>query len=222
MFFDLDHTLWDFEKNSALAYKRIFEERKLPLDLAKFLEVYIPTNLKYWKLYREEKISQDDLRYHRLKEVFDALDFTSINKNEVMEIANDYIAYLPTFNHLYEGAKEVLEYLQPNYHLHIITNGFAEVQQRKIQQSGLEHYFKSVTNSETAGVKKPNPQIFQTALQLAKAEVAQSIMIGDSLEADIEGAQSFGLDTIYFNEFQIPHKNPTPQVFHLLELKEWF
>lgn len=222
MFFDLDHTLWDFEKNSALAYERIFEERKLPLDLAKFLEVYIPTNLKYWKLYREEKISQDDLRYHRLKEVFDALDFASINKNEVMEIANDYIAYLPTFNHLYEGAKEVLEYLQPNYHLHIITNGFAEVQQRKIQQSGLEHYFKTVTNSETAGVKKPNPQIFQTALQLAKAEVAQSIMIGDSLEADIEGAQSFGLDTIYFNEFQIPHKNPTPQVFHLLELKEWF
>lgn len=222
MFFDLDHTLWDFEKNSALAYKRIFEERKLPLDLAKFLEVYIPTNLKYWKLYREEKISQDDLRYYRLKEVFDALDFTSINKNEVMEIAHDYIAYLPTFNHLYEGAKEVLEYLQPNYHLHIITNGFAEVQQRKIQQSGLEHYFKTVTNSETAGVKKPNPQIFYTALHLAKAEVAQSIMIGDSLEADIEGAQSFGLDTIYFNEFQIPHQNPTPQIFHLLELKEWF
>ncbi|MFN3907957.1 MAG: YjjG family noncanonical pyrimidine nucleotidase [Flavobacterium sp.] len=222
LFFDLDHTLWDFEKNSALAYERIFEERKLPLHLPKFLEVYIPTNLKYWKLYREEKISQEDLRFHRLKEVFDALNFTSITKNEVMEIAHDYIAYLPTYNYLYEGAMEILEYLQPNYHLHIITNGFAEVQHRKIQQSGLEHYFKTVTNSETAGVKKPNPQIFQTALQLAQANLSESIMIGDSLEADIEGAQNFGLDTIYFNEFQIPHQNPTPQVFHLLELKEWF
>jgi putative hydrolase of the HAD superfamily len=222
LFFDLDHTLWDFEKNSALAYERIFKERKLPLNLPKFLEIYIPTNLKYWKLYREEKISQEDLRFHRLKEVFDALNFTTITKNEVMEIAHDYIAYLPTFNNLYEGAIEVLEYLKPNYHLHIITNGFAEVQDRKIQQSGLEHYFKTVTNSETAGVKKPNPQIFQTALQLAQANLSESVMIGDSLEADIEGAQNLGLDTIYFNEFQIPHQNPTPQVFHLLELKEWF
>lgn len=222
LFFDLDHTLWDFEKNSALAYERIFAERKIPIDLAEFLEVYIPTNLKYWKLYREEKVSQDDLRYYRLKEVLDVFDYSHLTRDQVMEIAHDYIAYLPMFNHLYDGAVEILEYLHPNYHLHIITNGFAEVQQRKIQQSGLQSFFKTVTNSETAGVKKPNPQIFHRALNLAKAEVTESIMIGDSLEADIEGAQSLGLDTIYFNEFQIPHQNPTPQVFHLLELKEWF
>ncbi len=163
---------------------------------------YVPTNLKYWKLYREEKISQESLRYYRLKEVFDLMN-ELVADDLIHLLSQEYIYYLPQYNHLYEGAVEVLDYLYPKYKLHIITNGFQTVQAGKLKNSNIEHYFQTITNSEMAGVKKPNPLIFEFALDLAKVTKVQSIMIGDSLEADIEGALNAGLDAIFFNEFNV-------------------
>lgn len=121
---------------------------------------------------------------------------------------------------MFDGAIEVLEYLQPNYHLHIITNGFHFVQDKKLKNSNIEHFFKTITNSEMAGVKKPHPNIFEFALSLAKANKEESLMIGDSWEADIEGALDFGIDAIFFNAENTSHKNGVVEVNHLLELKK--
>ena len=221
IFFDLDHTLWDFEKNSALAFQTIFEKHQLNLNLDSFLVHYVPTNLKYWKLYRDEKISQEGLRYYRLKEVFDLMQET-VQDEVIHLLAQEYIYYLPQYNHLYEGAVEVLDYLYPKYKLHIITNGFQTVQAGKLKNSNIEHYFQTITNSEMAGVKKPNPLIFEFALDLAKVTKVQSIMIGDSLEADVEGALNAGLDAIFFNEFNVETNPEITQVNQLLLLKNYF
>ena len=198
VFFDLDHTLWDFDKNSGLTFKKIFELNNINIELGTFLKVYEPINLKYWKLYREERVSKPDLRYGRLKEAFDTLG-VSVKDDMINHLSEAYIDYLTTFNHLFEGAIEILEYLQYKYHLHIITNGFEEAQERKMQNSKIRSYFKTVTNSEMVGVKKPNPKIFNYALNSAEANPNESIMIGDSLEADIAGAQKVGLRTIHFD-----------------------
>ena len=220
IFFDLDHTLWDFEKNSALAFEKIFEKHQLDLNLEEFLLHYIPTNLKYWKLYRDEKISQEDLRYHRLKEVFDLMNM-EVEDEMIHLLSHEYIYYLPQFNYLYEGAWEILDYLFPKYKLHIITNGFQTVQAGKLKNSNIEHFFQTITNSEMAGVKKPNPLIFEYALKKANATKSKSIMIGDSLEADIEGAINVGLDAIFFNEFNVSVDEKIHQVNHLMLLKEY-
>ena len=221
IFFDLDHTLWDFEKNSALAFQTIFKKHELALNLDSFLLHYVPINFKYWKLYREEKITQEDLRYQRLKEVFDLMNET-VQDEMIHLLATEYIHYLPQFNHLYEGAFEVLEYLYPKYKLHIITNGFQTVQATKIKNAQIEHFFQTITNAEMAGVKKPNPLIFEFALDLAKVNKLQSVMIGDSLEADVEGALNIGLDAIFFNEFNVETDSKIMQVNQLRLLKNYF
>lgn len=221
IFFDLDHTLWDFEKNSALAFQQVFKDQNMDISLSDFLTHYVPVNNKYWKLFREEKVNQDELRYFRLKEVFDLLDYP-ISKDQIDCIAQLYLDTIPNYNYLYDGAIELLEYLKTKYNLHIITNGFEEVQERKLKNSDLANYFITVTNSERAGVKKPHPRIFEYALSLAQAQKESSIMIGDSLDADVEGAINVGLEAILFNEFGEEVSHAIPQVTHLLELKNFF
>ncbi|RKE90969.1 YjjG family noncanonical pyrimidine nucleotidase [Ichthyenterobacterium magnum] len=198
VFFDLDHTLWDFDKNSALAFKKIFELHNVDVDLKTFAEVYEPINLNYWKLYREEQVDKTSLRYGRLKDTFDSLDY-DVSDALINQLSEDYITYLTTFNHLFEGTIDVLEYLKLHYDLHIITNGFEEAQLKKMNASKITSYFKTITNSEMAGVKKPNPIIFNLALKVANAKPEESIMIGDNYEADILGAINVGLDVLYFN-----------------------
>ena len=218
IFFDLDHTLWDFDKNSAFAFEIIFKKHNLEVSVVEFLEHYIPRNHHYWKLYQVNQISIEHLRFYRLKDVFEALDF-SITDEMIHQLSEDYIIHLPDNNLLFDGAIEVLNYLKENYHLHIITNGFGEVQGRKLRNSKIDHFFQTITNSEMVGVKKPHPTIFEFALSLAKASKEESIMIGDSLEADIDGALSFGIDAIYFNEQNFSTSKSIYQVNHLLELK---
>ena len=133
----------------------------------------------------------------------------------------DYIKHLCTFNHLFEGTLDILEYLSPKYNLHIITNGFKEVQQGKLNMSNIDHYFKTVTNSEMVGVKKPNPKIFNHALNVANAKVANSIMIGDNLEADVMGALNIGLDAICFNYHKEHITNGIKHIDTLSELKKF-
>jgi len=160
------------------------------------------------------------LRYGRLKDAFKLLDI-QVKTSMIYKLSDDYIAYLSTFNHLFDGAIEILEYLQGKYKLHIITNGFKEVQQGKLNNSNIENYFVTVTNSEMVGVKKPNPKIFEHALQVAKASNKNSIMIGDNYEADILGALNFGVDAICFNYHNETLGNEVKQIDSLLQLKHY-
>ncbi|OSY88493.1 haloacid dehalogenase [Tenacibaculum holothuriorum] len=219
IFFDLDHTLWDFDRNSRLTFQQIFEEQKLPIALHDFLEVYIPINLSYWRLYREDKIDKKTLRYKRLKDVFDKLNFNASDKL-INTISEDYIKYLPNHNYLFEDTIEVLDYLKEKYQLHIITNGFEEVQSLKLQKSGIAKYFKEIVTSESVGVKKPNPKIFEYALSITQAVPEESIMIGDSYEADIMGAIETGMLAIYFNQ-NSEKESGVVSVNSLLDLKQY-
>ncbi len=220
IFFDLDHTLWDFDKNSSLAFEMIFKKFRIPVERASFLSAYQPINMKYWKLYREEKVTKEELRRARLIEAFELLG-QKFSLAVIDEIAHDYIAFLPLNNHLIDGAKELLEYLNPQYNLHIITNGFKEVQNNKLSNSGIRHYFETITNSEEVGVKKPNPFIFEHAIKVSGAKNGNSMMIGDNYEADILGAEAVGIQTICFNY----HKEKLPtsniQVSKLNQVKRY-
>ncbi|MFZ4106532.1 YjjG family noncanonical pyrimidine nucleotidase [Flavobacterium sp.] len=218
IFFDLDHTLWDFEKNSALAFEKVLKNNEIKVDLEVFLEYYVPLNLKYWELYRHDKITQHQLRYGRLKDTFDILNH-EISDVLIDLLSKEYIQYLPEFNYLFDGTVEILDYLNGKYNLHIITNGFQEVQAGKMMNSGIDKYFKTITNSEMAGVKKPNPRIFEFALLKANVQKQNSIMIGDCLDADVNGALNFGMDAIHFNENNKEIPNHIKQVNHLIELK---
>lgn len=202
IFFDLDHTLWDFEKNSALAFYKVFDEHKMAIDMPLFLQFYETINMKYWKLYREEQITKQQLRRGRLNDTFSKMGMT-FSVEIIDSLAEAYIEYLPLNNHLFPGTLELLDYLKPAYKLHIITNGFEEVQHRKLRNSHIESYFQTITNSERVGVKKPNPIIFQYALKLANSSPEKSVMIGDSLEADILGAKAVGMHTLFFNPNRI-------------------
>jgi putative hydrolase of the HAD superfamily len=221
IFFDLDHTLWDFDKNSELAFERIFKEKYPEISTNKFVQVYAPINQACWKLYQVDQISHEELRYKRLKDSFDALDY-QISDENINQIAIDYIDFLPLNNALFEGALELLDYLKSNYNLHIITNGFAEVQYKKLHNSGISNYFITVTNSEMAGVKKPNPKIFEHAIAQAKTTKDKSIMIGDCIDADVKGALLFGMDAIFFNAQNVSAPAEIKQVKKLLELKHYF
>lgn len=218
VFFDLDHTLWDFEKNSALAFQVIIEKYGIGISHAEFNAHYSPINAKYWKLYRDGNITHHELRYGRLKDTFAAIDF-EINDELLHAVSEEYIRLLPENNHLFEGAIEILEYLKPKYRLHIITNGPDVVQEQKLKNANIGHYFDTVTNSELAGCKKPHAGIFEYALKAANADKASSVMIGDCIEADVQGAINCGLDAIFFNEHRQEANPEIQQVYHLLDLK---
>lgn len=218
LFFDLDHTLWDFDRNSKLTFQRIFEEQQITIPIDEFLEAYIPVNLKYWRLYREDKIEKTSLRYYRLKETFDSLKYTAPD-DLINLISEDYIRYLPYFNYLFDDAIEVLQYLESKYHLHIITNGFEEVQNLKLEKSGIHKFFKQIITSECVGVKKPNPKVFEFALNKAGAKAHQSVMIGDSYEADVMGAINSGMKAIHFS--QEDRNNEVQRITTLVELKKY-
>lgn len=218
IFFDLDHTLWDFDKNSILAFDKIFTVHHPTIDSNQFIEIYAPINHACWKLYQVDKMTHQELRYQRLKQSFDTMNYT-ISDESINKISEDYIEFLPDNNLLFVGAFEVLEYLQQKYNLHIITNGFAEVQDRKISNSGLNTYFKTITNSEMAGVKKPHPNIFEFALSLANTKKENAVMIGDCIDADVRGALDYGMQAILFDEKGSHSVDGIRTINHLLELK---
>ncbi|HPW98579.1 MAG TPA: YjjG family noncanonical pyrimidine nucleotidase [Flavobacterium sp.] len=219
IFFDLDHTLWDFDKNSIQAFDKIFKKQYPTIDTVVFMEKYVPINQACWKLYQFDKMTHEELRYQRLKQSFDAINF-AISDAEINQISHDYIEFLPDNNLLFDGAMEVLEYLKPKYTLHIITNGFAEVQTKKLNNSGINDYFKTVTNSEIAGVKKPHPNIFEFALSLTSVSKENALMIGDCIDADIRGAINFGIKAILFDQANSHNTNEVQKINHLLELKK--
>lgn len=218
VFFDLDHTLWDFERNSALTFQKIFIDYGIDLDLNLFLAEYVPANLAYWKLFREGKIGKEDLRYQRLRTVFDAVRYR-VEDDMIHSLANAYIEHLSSHDHLVPNTREILEYLKPKYRLHIITNGFEEVQAKKMRNSGIDSFFDQVINSEMAGVKKPHPAIFRLALERTRALPQHAIMVGDNLEADILGARTAGIHTIHLNVHKEPPHEHGVIIHDLREIK---
>jgi putative hydrolase of the HAD superfamily len=220
VFFDLDHTLWDFEKNSALTFEKILVENDVKVELADFLKVYVPNNLIFWKLFRDNKISKEDLRYQRLKLTFDTLKM-HVHDAIIHRLAEEYINNLTNYNHLFPNTINVLNYLKPKYKLHIITNGFQEIQEKKLKNSGIYDYFSVFINADMAGVKKPNPLIFQLALEKANVQAEKAMMIGDSLEADILGAKAIGFHTLHFNAHAEENHDLSIMISDLNEIKSY-
>ena len=223
LFFDLDHTIWDFDKNAEEALHElyvIYGLKELGLNSADlFIETYTHHNHRLWAEYHTGKITKNQLRETRFKTTFLELgvqpDFIPL------KFEDDYVSLCPTKTNLFPHAHETLQYLQKKYMLHLISNGFKESSELKIGNTNIGGYFKNVIISEIVGVNKPDPAIFAHALSLAGAEKNESLMIGDSLEADVYGALNFGMDAIYFNPFKKPKPADVPlQVMHLKELTE--
>jgi putative hydrolase of the HAD superfamily len=201
IFFDLDRTLWDFDAAAEVAFERIYEKynlKSLGIPSAhEFHEVYHPLNEQLWVLYRADKITKDEL--NRTRFVL-PLEHYGIHDTDLADhLSEDYVYWSPRIVRLVPGTMELLEYLKPKYHLHLITNGFQEVQHTKLSGSGLEPYFETLTVSEEVGVKKPNPEIFHYALRKAGAKAEESLMIGDEMAVDIDGARAAGMDTLLFH-----------------------
>ena len=220
IFFDLDHTLWDFEANSRATFIKIIKDNNVNVDFEKFLNYYKLVNLEYWRLYRNNAISKEKLRYGRLKDTFDKINVV-VSDNTIHLLSEEYIKHLSSFNKVFDGTYEILDYLSEKYTLHIITNGFSEVQNLKMVNSKLDIYFENIITSESVGVKKPNPRIFQHALEQANATSSESVMIGDSWEADIMGAKNFGIKPIYCNFENQSVGESVISIENLLDLKKY-
>ena len=221
IFFDLDHTLWDFEKNSALTFELIFSKLNCKVEINDFLAHYNPINQNYWRLYRQNKISQKELRIQRLVQTFNALNI-KIKVKELKEISNQYIENLSKFPYLFEGANDLLKHLKKNYKLHIITNGFDRVQNFKIKNSGLKPYFNFIFTAEKVGFKKPHPKIFETAMNTVGSTPYSSLMIGDTFEADIQGALKLGMQALHFNSHNEPEHKRCTIIYSLKDIQQIF
>ena len=201
LFFDLDRTLWDFDAAAEVAFERIYEKydlKSLGIPSAhEFHEVYHPLNEQLWVLYRADQITKDDLNRTRFLKPLEHYGIHDIALAD--HLSEDYVYWSPRIVRLVPGTMELLDYLKPKYHLHLITNGFQEVQHTKLSGSGLEPYFETLTVSEEVGVKKPNPEIFYYALRKAHATAEESLVVGDEMAVDIDGARAAGIDQIFFN-----------------------
>ncbi|MBI2259770.1 MAG: noncanonical pyrimidine nucleotidase, YjjG family [Flavobacteriia bacterium] len=225
LFFDLDRTLWDFENNSKNALNKIYEAEQLNQYFEHFLEflsLYKNINKKLWQAYSKHQITKNQLRDRRFIECFEKKNIK--NEQLAKKISDLYIEISPQQTKLFPNTLETLSYLKKsNYTLHIITNGFEEVQFKKLKNSKLEDYFTNVICSEQVGFNKPDKRIFLHALNVAKTESNKAVMIGDDLKVDILGANQLGIETILFdpnNEYGTVFD--THKIQNLIELKKRF
>lgn len=220
IFFDLDHTLWDFEANSKNALHQIYQEQNL-LErgiphFENFHNRYVPINDRYWAKYHNNIVSKEKLRLGRFHDTLKEFGVDDTALAEIM--AQSYIDLSPKMTALFPDTMEVLKYLQGKYSLHLITNGFAEVQWVKVENSGLKPFFEHIIISEEVGTQKPDKEIFEIAMDRAFTHADECVMIGDNYNTDIVGARNAGMDQIYFN----PKKNRKrePVTHEITSLKE--
>ena len=222
LFFDLDKTIWDFDKNSVEALNEIFNTYQLfdlgISDKEKYIKIYKIINDNCWTLYRQKKITRDELRIVRFKKT---LEYFKIKNNPLAEkLAESYFELSSNKTNLTPNCRDILEYLFPNYQMHIITNGFEEAQHKKIANSGLNKFFKNIFTSEKIGCAKPDPLIFKYALQATGASFKESLMIGDDWNADVNGAKNVYMDQVYYhNDCLSNGQDPTYHIGDLTELK---
>jgi putative hydrolase of the HAD superfamily len=218
LFFDLDHTLWDFRTNSRATLTELYHELDLPghgvAAIEGFIEAYEEINAALWRGYSAGHVDKDVLRVLRFRTVL--LQFGVKNDRLARSISEAYIERCPRKPGLMPGALELLGSLRPRFVLHIITNGFRETQHTKLQHSGLTGYFTTTVTSEQAGARKPDARIFSYALRHARAETGNSLMIGDDLTADIGGARNAGIDQVLFDPYDKHQgEEATHRVAHL-------
>ena len=224
LFFDLDHTLWDFETNSIGTLSELYLELGLEKygvpSFEKFHQTYLPINSQYWARYHHKLMPQEELRVGRFAETLRRFNVDNIELAK--ELAHLYTERSPFKTALFPDALEVLDYLSARYKLHIITNGFSEVQDVKIRESKLDVYFRHVFVSERVGHQKPESQMFLHALEVTGAQVQESLMIGDNMATDIMGAKSVGMDQVFFNPNKKSTRDKPTYVVHTLsELKNF-
>lgn len=222
LFFDLDRTLWNFDRNSTEAILELFEyhqlDGKLQVGFDDFLKLYKIKNDELWVQYRNGKVQKDELRQQRFYRSFMAFGYD--NAPLALQFNNDYVMASSSKKNLLEGANEMLDYLSKDYHLHIITNGFQEAQYRKLENCNIRNYFDAVVVSDGLGFKKPDQRIFHHAMKMANAKNANSLMIGDDYASDILGAKNVGIDQVYIDIERNNNKEATYTISKLIELKD--
>ena len=230
LFFDLDHTLWDFEANSRQTLEELYQSLNLKEkgihDFDLFHKNYLVHNDKLWDRYRNGYIKVDELRWKRMWLAL--LDFKIADEKLAREMGTIFLDLLPTRKLLFPYTTEILDYLtEKNYQLHLITNGFEKTQHGKLKSSGLDKYFIKVITSEGSNSLKPHKEIFDYAFRKTGASPAESIMIGDTIEVDILGAVNAGIDQVHVNHLTkevelVNGKTPTYTVYSLKELESIF
>ena len=223
LFFDLDHTIWDFETNSKEAMLDVYNinqlsEKGVP-DFNSFFEKYSYHNHRLWDKYSKGQLKQEELRWKRMW--LSLVDFKIADEAVSRKMGLEFLEILPNKNKLFPYTLEILSYLKDKgYQMHLITNGFEKVQYNKLEKSNISNYFIEVITSEGSNSLKPNREIFEHALQKAGATINKSIMIGDNIEADIKGAMNIGMDTIFVNHINaVTDIQPTYTIFNLKELE---
>ena len=223
IFFDLDHTLWDFTRNSSETLLELYQEFDLGVltneSPETFLEAFRLVNAELWSMYNRNKIEKFYIRTKRFPLVLSRLGVEQESVSE--KLGELYLARCPKKQHLLPYTEEILNYLKPKYQLHIISNGFSDVQELKLRNSGIFNYFQVVINSESIGHKKPHRKVFEHALEQAKAPINQSLMIGDNLKTDIQGAKNIGMQHIFYNPNKLEHfQQVNFEINHLQELED--
>lgn len=225
LFIDLDNTLYDFSGNSDEAYRAVYalmEYDRWFDSYEHYYSIFEEYNLKLWALYAKGEISKEYLNAERYAH---PLRVVGVPEAEVLgaRFWNEAMQRLPLGNRLMPHAREALEYLRPRYRMYILSNGFAELQARKMKSAGIAHYFDGVVLSEDIGINKPHPAIFEHALRMADVSEEKALMIGDNYEVDIEGALAVGIDQVFYNvgNITLPPGKPMPTytILSLLELK---
>ena len=225
LFFDLDHTLWDFEANATETLHQLFHDYELArhgtFTLPQFTARYNEVNHALWRLYQANKISQQQLRETRFTRTLAKLGVAAADVPAT--ISARFTDLLPLKSAVFPHTHEVLGYLKAKgYHLHLITNGFEDVQHIKLASSNLTQYFEEVITSEASGCLKPDPRMFAHALARTGATAAESLMIGDNLDCDVLGAYNAGIDQVYFNPDKRRHfAEITYEISSLDELREF-
>jgi len=204
--FDLDHTLWDFDKNSFETLNELYDRHELVqlggLSFSQFHQAFQSVNTHLWNLYDRGQLDRNVIRYQRFSLIFESI---SVRNEEIADkLSSDYLKLSPTKGNLIEGTLDMLNYLKERYPLYLVTNGFTETQTTKVHSGGIQDYFKAIVTSEQVGHKKPAKEIFEFALQLGGFNNHEAIMIGDNLLTDITGAFNAGIDTVHFNP-KSPH-----------------
>jgi len=223
LFFDLDHTLWDFDANAKETLSELYSifdlDKRIKTPFEDFYPKYLFHNEVLWDRYHKGLISSDELKWKRMWRTL--LDFKIADEPLARELSGKFLEILPTKKLLFPYTKEILDYLnEKDYELHLITNGFEKTQWSKLNNSGLGGYFTHVVTSEMSNSLKPKKEIFDYAMDKAQAMLPESIMIGDNLDADIYGAMNAGMDTVFVNHINaVTDLKPTYTVTHLKELE---
>jgi len=206
LFFDLDHTLWDFETNANETLATLYDRHALArhgIRLPDFNRVYNEVNHALWRLYQANKVTQIQLREIRFVRTLGKLGMAAADVPPTLSA--EFTDILPEKSAVFPHTHETLAYLRGKYTLHLITNGFEDMQHRKLTSSNLKQYFDQIITSEHSGHLKPDPRMFAHALQAAGARAPESLMVGDNLECDVLGAHNAGIDQVYFNPARRRH-----------------